>query len=241
MTTGLVVSRLSHGFNRRLVLSKLNLTVLPGQIVGLLGPNGAGKSTALAIIAGQLKADEGTVTLSGQTLDGFPLYRRARLGLGYLAQEPSIFRDCTVRENVEIAAEGLGAEIGSVKQQLTQCGLGGIAQQRAGTLSGGERRRLELARCLVGNPSFLLLDEPFSGVDPIGISDLQQRVISLAQVGIGVLVTDHSVVATLNICHHVLILDGGIIMSEGCPEDVAGSEVVRERYLGHGFEWKKNR
>jgi lipopolysaccharide export system ATP-binding protein len=230
---------LTHAYKRVTVLSGLSLTVEPGQIVGLLGPNGAGKSTALGIIAGQIWSGVGSVQLGTHCLDGLPTHRRVKMGLGFLPQEPSVFRDCTVRENLQLAAEGLGASPSTVAEQLQVHGLAGIADQRASELSGGERRRLELARCLVGRPSVLILDEPFSGVDPVGVEALQQTLKVLALEGMGLLITDHAVQATLSICDMAIILNAGSVMAEGCPETVAADPAVCDRYLGQHFEFKK--
>lgn len=230
---------LTHAYEGTQALAALSLTIEPGQIVGLLGPNGAGKSTAISIIAGRLRPDGGTVRLLGRSLDGLAAHHRVRLGLGYLPQEPSVFRDCTVRENLQLAVDSLGGSVEDLEYQLEARGLSKLDGHRARTLSGGERRRLELARCLLGAPKVLILDEPFAGVDPVGIEELQETFRDLAATGIGFLITDHAVQATLGVCHSAVILDGGTVMAEGCPESVAADAVVRARYLGHGFEYKK--
>ena len=230
---------LGYAYGGVCVLSDLSVTVEPGSVVGLMGPNGAGKSTAMAIIAGQLQGGAGSVWLGEKCLDGMALHRRVQSGLGYLPQQDSVFRDCTVRENLELAAEGLGAEPSEVDEQLCRHGIAELESQQARTLSGGERRRLALARCLVGRPSILILDEPFSGIDPVGIEDLQRSLRKLANEGTGLLITDHAVVTSLGICDWAVILDAGTVMVEGRPEVIAQNETVKARYLGQDFELKK--
>lgn len=229
---------LAHAYQRKPALCGLDLAVAAGQIVGLLGPNGAGKSTAMDILAGQLAPDSGTVTLDGQCLDGMATHQRARLGLVYLPQSPSIFRACTVWENMSIAVEGLSGSQVQAEARLEALGISRLRDARAGSLSGGERRRLEIARSLVGDPKVLVLDEPFAGVDPVGVEGLQRILLELAREGLGVLLTDHSVEATLGICDHAVIIDAGTVMKGGCPEEVASDEHVRARYLGRQFVLK---
>ncbi len=228
----LEVTDLGHRYGTRLALRSLSVRVEPGEIVGLLGPNGAGKSTAIAAIAGELKPASGTVLLDGQEIQNLPTYQRARKGLVYLPQEPSIFADCTVWENMLLGVQGLSGSIEQARERLEQFGIHHLTSASAGTLSGGERRRLELARCLVGEPRVLLLDEPFSGVDPIGVRGLQEIITALAKQGVGVLVTDHSVEATLRVCSQAIILEAGEVIKRGCPEEVVSDTMVRERYLG---------
>ena len=234
----LQVKKLRHAYQRTPALCGLDLAVAPGQIVGLLGPNGAGKSTAMGIIAGQLRPDEGSVELAGQCLDGMPTHERARRGLVYLPQAPSVFRDCTVWENMALAVQGLNGTAEQAEAKLDELGISHLRDARAGRLSVGERRRLELARSLIGAPRVLVLDEPFAGVDPLGVEELQRILCRLVQDGLGVLVTDHAVEATLGICDHAIIIDSGTVMKGGCPEEVAADERVRSRYLGHRFELK---
>ena len=229
---------LGHAYDRALVLKDLDLEVNGGQIVGLLGPNGAGKTTAMGIIAGELRPNSGTVLLAGQSLDGLMTHERARRGLVYLPQAPSVFRDCTVWENMSIAVQGLAGSASQADARLDQLGIGHLRQAKAGELSGGERRRLEIARSLVGTPKILVLDEPFAGIDPVGVEQLQQVLLSLAGEGLGVLLTDHSVEATLGICDHAIIIDAGTVMKEGRPEAVSEDDRVRARYLGHRFVLK---
>ena len=229
---------LGHAYDRAPALQNLDLEVGAGQIVGLLGPNGAGKSTAMGIIAGELQANSGTVMLAGQCLDGLRTHERARRGLVYLPQSPSVFRDCTVWENMTVAVQGLGGSASQADDRLGQLGIEHLRQAKAGELSGGERRRLEIARSLVGTPKVLVLDEPFAGIDPVGIEQLQQVLLNLSVEGLGILLTDHSVEATLGICDHAIIIDAGTVMKEGCPEAVSEDDRVRARYLGHRFVLK---
>ena len=237
----LVARSLRHSYDQTLALAGLDVTVERGQIVGVLGPNGAGKSTAMNIMAGQVKSQAGTVSLNGLCLDPLPTHQRVRHGLGYLPQQASIFRDCTVMENMKMAVESLRVDPSEIDIQLQMRGIAHLVDQKAGSLSGGERRRLELARSLVAKPVVLLLDEPFSGVDPVGVEALQNCFKLLANDGLGILLTDHSVQATLSICDWVVILDSGTVMTEGCPEEVAADSRVRQRYLGEGFRLEKYR
>lgn len=218
----------------RRVLDGVELEVGPGEVVGLLGPNGAGKSTCFKLIAGLDRADAGEVWLGDRRLDGLPLWRRVHLGLGYLAQEPSVFRGLTVAENVLVPLERRG-EAGQLDALLEEAGLAHLRDAMAGSLSGGERRRLEIARCLASAPAVLLLDEPFSGVDPVAVADLQVRIRGLARRGIGVLLTDHAVREALGICDRAVLLDGGRPMVSGTPAEVAADPYARARYLGAGF------
>lgn len=237
----LEVRDLRRGYGGRLVVDGVSIDVSPGEVVGLLGPNGAGKSTCFRIIAGLVDAEAGTVRLDGTRLDGLPLWQRVRRGLGYLAQEPSVFRRLTVRDNLRVPLESdrctPRAEIeGRVDELIEQAGLQAVVGDRAGTLSGGERRRLEIARCLASRPRVVLLDEPFSGVDPVAVADLQARIAALAASGLGVLLTDHAVREALGTCDRAIILDGGTVMVEGSPRQVAAHPVARARYLGPAFD-----
>ena len=232
---GLHASGLSHSFGGRRVVSGVSLSVAPGRIVGLLGPNGAGKTTTFRMIAGLLTSGEGTVSLNGVRLDGMPLWRRVRLGLGYLPQKPTGFRNLSVADNLRIPLKAAGGGEAELAGLLAQVGLTHLKDALAGTLSGGERRRLEISRCLAAHPVVVLLDEPFAGVDPVALSDIQQRIRDLAQAGIGVLITDHAVRQTLRSCDEVVILDAGSIIATGSPGEVAADPVVRSRYLGEDF------
>ena len=235
--SGLQALGLEKAYRGRTVVRGIDVHVEPGEIVGLLGPNGAGKTTTFRMLAGLERPDAGEIRLDEAPLGRLPLWRRVRLGLGYLPQEPSVFRRLTVHQNVCVPLETLGHPNVSAEADalLATAGLTPLAQQRAGRLSGGERRRLELARCLATKPRILLLDEPFSGVDPVAVADLQRRVRALAADGIGVLVTDHAVRETLGICTRAVVLDGGEVMVSGTPAAVARDPHARARYLGAGF------
>ncbi len=226
---------LARAFGDRRVVDGVDLAVDRGEVVGLLGPNGAGKTTVFRMVAGLLPVDAGTVRLDGVEVSDWPLWRRARAGLGYLPQVPTVFRGVSVRANVEIALEARGAPRSGAEAVLDAAGLGHLAGARAETLSGGERRRLEIARCLAGAPHVLLLDEPFAGVDPVAVADLQRRVRTLADSGLGVLLTDHAVRETLGVCDRVIVLDRGTVQCAGSPASVAGDPRVRARYLGEDF------
>lgn len=233
---GLLARGLTRAYRGRRVLDGLDVFVAPGEVVGLLGPNGAGKTTCFRLLVGLERADHGTVHLDGRPLDGLALWQRVRAGLGYLPQEASAFRRLSVEDNLRVALEARRADPGEAARLLDQAGLSHLARARAGTLSGGERRRLELARCLAGAPRVLLLDEPFAGVDPVAVADLQRRIRALARAGIGVLLTDHAVREALGICDRAILLDGGRIMVAGRPEEVAADPLARARYLGHDFQ-----
>lgn len=226
-------------YGGRRVVDGVCVGVEQGEIVGLLGPNGAGKTTTFYMITGMVRPDKGKVFLDGKDISGKPMYRRSRLGLGYLAQEPSIFRALTVRQNVEAVLEVRG--VGRRKrrercdQLLEELRIAHLHKAVSVTLSGGERRRLEIARSLACDPAFLLLDEPFAGVDPISIEDIQSIVASLRNKGLGILITDHNVRETLAITDRAYILFGGRILTEGTAEFLANDEQARKAYLGERF------
>ena len=236
----LTAHRLAKRYRSRLVVDDVSITVRSGEIVGLLGPNGAGKTTSFYMIIGIVAGDAGTVLLDEEDLTDRPMHLRARAGLGYLPQEPSIFRHLSVRENVMAILE-TRRDLGKADREhyletlLGEFHVSHLAAQRGDSLSGGERRRVEIARSLAMEPRFMLLDEPFAGVDPISILDLQQIITYLSQRGIGILITDHNVRDTLGICDRAYIVNEGIIIAEGTPEDVLGDERVREVYLGRHF------
>lgn len=231
---------LSKAYRRRVVVNNVSLHVDGGEVVGLLGPNGAGKTTTFHMLVGLVRPESGRVLLDGQDIGGLPLYRRARAGIGYLPQEPSVFRKLTVEENLLVVLETLPltrAEREVRAQRLMEeLGVRHVAKSRGGDLSGGERRRVEIARALVIEPRFMLLDEPFAGIDPLAILDVQQIVGQLKQRGIGVLITDHNVRETLGICDRAYILADGVVIEEGPPEAIARSERARALYLGDHFQ-----
>ena len=226
-------------YRGRRVVDQVTLEVSSGEVVGLLGPNGAGKTTLFHIVIGLVRADGGRVTLDGTDLTTAPIYRRARAGISYLPQESSVFRGLTVRQNLLAILETLGLgkdeEEERSRRLLGAFGLEHLADQKAYTLSGGERRRVEIARALILSPFFLLLDEPFTGVDPIALADIKDVIQRLTKTGIGVLITDHNVRETLEICTRAYILNEGVVLAEGTPGDIASSERARTVYLGEGF------
>jgi lipopolysaccharide export system ATP-binding protein len=235
----LAVEGLVKAFKKRRVVDGVSLHVEPGEIVGLLGPNGAGKTTSFYMIVGLISPDEGRVALAGVDITGLPMYRRARLGIGYLPQEPSVFRKLTVEQNIRAVLEFLGLpaaeEDERVKGLLKDLGIERLSGVKAYALSGGERRRVEIGRALAISPSFLLLDEPFSGMDPIAVGDIQDILTGLKGKGIGVLLTDHNVGATLGICDRAYIIGDGKLLKAGTPEEIMNSRRVREVYLGDRF------
>ena len=236
----LCARRLAKRYRRRLVVDDVSLTVRSGEIVGLLGPNGAGKTTSFYMIIGLVACDAGTVHLDEDDLTNRPIHARARAGLGYLPQEPSIFRHLSVRENVMAILEtrpGLGRAEREHRLEtlLGEFRISHLAAQRGDSLSGGERRRVEIARSLATEPKFMLLDEPFAGIDPISVADIQQIITYLGNRGIGVLITDHNVRDTLGICDRAYIVNAGAIIAKGAPESVLDDATVREVYLGENF------
>lgn len=230
---------LVKAFRGRRVVDEVTLEVRRGEVIGLLGPNGAGKSTSFNMMVGMLRPDEGRVFLGEEDLTREPMYRRARAGIGYLPQEASIFRKLTVRENFLAVLEGLKI---SKEERLRRCeelleefGLERVADAKGETLSGGERRRCEIARSLIPGPSYILFDEPFAGVDPINVAEIQRQIADLRGRGLGVLITDHNVRETLGICDRAYIIAAGKILEEGTPAEVAASERARSIYLGEKF------
>jgi lipopolysaccharide export system ATP-binding protein len=231
---------LCKSYRGRRVVDQVSFDVRPGEVVGLLGPNGAGKTTSFHCVVGLVEPDQGEVLLGGRDLSGMPLHERSRLGLGYLPQEPSIFRRLTVRENLLIALErsGLGrrARLEKADALLSEFDLLRVAESPGETLSGGERRRTEIARSLLSEPSFMLFDEPFAGVDPIAVHDLQKLIGALRKKGLGVLITDHAVRETLGICDRAVLLVEGKLLEAGTPAQIAASERARAVYLGERFK-----
>ena len=226
-------------YRRRRVVNGVAMNVREGEIVGLLGPNGAGKTTSFYMITGLIRPTSGHVYFKGQDVTRLPMYRRARMGLGYLAQEPSIFRNLTVEENVLAILETLPIGIRERRRRLDylleELKIGYLAKQKAYTLSGGERRRLEITRALVTDPSLILLDEPFSGVDPLAVYDVQQIIRDLKQRGLGILITDHNVRETLSVVDRAYVIYSGEVLTEGTREFLVNDPQAREKYLGKAF------
>jgi lipopolysaccharide export system ATP-binding protein len=240
MSGRLVAEGLRKTFRRRQVVQGVSFHVSPGEVVGLLGPNGAGKTTSFNMVVGLVRPDAGRVRVDDEDLTSLPMHRRALRGLGYLPQEASIFRKLTVRQNFLAVLElqkGLNkaAREQRAQQLLEEFGLGHVADSLGETLSGGERRRAEIARSLIPRPRFILFDEPFAGVDPINVGDLQRQIALLKSRGLGVLITDHNVQDTLGICDRAYIIAQGRILEEGTPEQIAASPGARAVYLGERF------
>lgn len=234
----LEVENLTKIYGKRVVLNGLNMEVEKGEVVGLLGHNGAGKSTAFSMIVGLVRPDNGRIYFQGQDISRFPIYKRARMGMGYLSQEPSVFQRLSVEENVLAILEARGNHRDKRRrssQLLDDFGLTHLARKKAYTLSGGEKRRLELARALASNPNMILLDEPFSGIDPIAISELQAMVMGLKRMGIGVLLTDHNVREALSITDRAYILNAGEVISQGATAEIINDPMAIKSYLGEGF------
>jgi len=237
----LSVMKLEKSFKQRKVVSDVSFQVKRGEIVGLLGPNGAGKTTTFYMIVGLLYPDAGEVYLDDVEITSFPMYYRARLGLGYLPQEASVLRSLTVEENLRLVLEERDLKDNEVDEKIallmTEFGLQKISDVKGYSLSGGERRRVEIARTLAIEPDFLMLDEPFSGIDPIAVYDIQQLILSLRNRGYGILLTDHNVRETLAITDRTCLIHEGQILIEGPPDEVAESEIARKYYLGERFSW----
>ncbi len=236
---GLVAEGLVRYYGKWRVVSDVSIHVRRGEVVGLLGPNGAGKTTSFYMIVGLLRPSQGRIWLNGTDITDEPMYRRARMGLGYLAQEPSIFRRLTVRENMVAVLETMKltrrARAQRLAQLLEELNLTHLADRQAHKLSGGERRRVEITRALVRQPSFILLDEPFVGIDPIAVAEIQDIVARLRERGLGVLITDHNVRETLRITDRAYIMHEGRILMQGSAEQLAGDPRAREIYLGERF------
>ena len=232
---GLRVRNIARAFGARQVVSDVSLTVQRGEVAGLLGPNGAGKTTCFYMITGLIPADSGSIWLDGEDITAQPMYQRARMGLGYLAQEASIFRGMTVEQNVKAVVE-LNYPRDQIRAEtdrlLNELHIDHLRHARATALSGGERRRVEIARALAGRPSFMLLDEPFAGIDPLAIADIRQVIRYLAGEGIGVLITDHNVRETLDIIDRASIISNGSVLFEGTADEVIRDPEVRRVYLG---------
>jgi lipopolysaccharide export system ATP-binding protein len=239
LQSGLAVVSIAKSYDKRAVLLDVSLSVAKGEVVGLLGPNGAGKTTCFYSIMGLVKPDGGRIMLNGEDITRLPMYRRAILGLGYLPQETSIFRGMTVEQNIssvlEMAEPNKAARVARLDQLLDEFGLQKLRKSSAMALSGGERRRCEIARALAANPSIMLLDEPFAGIDPISIGDIRDLVKDLKKRGIGVLITDHNVRETLDIVDRACIIYDGQVLFAGSPEALVADANVRRLYLGEGF------
>jgi lipopolysaccharide export system ATP-binding protein len=235
----LTVHHVQKSYRKRLVVRGVSLAVGRGESVGLLGPNGAGKTTVFYMITGLVPADEGTITIDGRDVTRLPMYRRARLGIGYLPQEASIFRGLTVEQNIMAVLELVEPSAKKRKEQLEslleEFGITRLRKSPSIALSGGERRRCEIARALASRPSFMLLDEPFAGIDPIAVGDIQELVRHLTERGIGVLITDHNVRETLSLIDRAYIIADGQVLTQGKPEEIIANDDVRRVYLGDMF------
>jgi lipopolysaccharide export system ATP-binding protein len=240
MTATLQTNHVSKSYGGRTVVNGVSIYVSAGEVVGLLGPNGAGKTTTFYMCVGLAAPDQGSVTLGDVDITKEPMFARARLGIGYLPQEASVFRKLSVRENILAILETMDFNSSAeretrLQQLLEELGLTHVQNSIASSLSGGERRRVEISRCLARNPQFILLDEPFAGIDPLAIKDIQDIVSALQSKGIGVLITDHNVRETLGICDRAYILVDGKVLEEGPPGHIAASEKARRYYLGGDF------
>ncbi|MBK18246.1 MAG: LPS export ABC transporter ATP-binding protein [Rhodospirillaceae bacterium] len=236
---GLIARNLGKSYKQRPVLREVSLSVQRGEVVGLLGPNGAGKTTSFYIVTGLIAPDYGTITLDGNDITGLPMYRRARMGIGYLPQEASIFRGLTVENNIrailEVSVDHPDQRETRLEELLAEFSISHLRRTSALALSGGERRRVEIARALAADPSFILLDEPLAGIDPIAVNDIRDLVSHLKDRGIGVLITDHNVRETLDIVDRAYILHDGRVLMEGAPDEIVTHKDVRRVYLGERF------
>jgi len=226
-------------YKKRRVVDGISLSVETGSVVGLLGPNGAGKTTTFYSIAGFIRPDSGSVLLDGEDLTSLPIHERARKGLSYLAQDPSVFKKLTVEENVRIILETLGLSKKEIKERtvslMNDLRISHLASNRGFGLSGGERRRVEIMRALATQPRFILLDEPFAGIDPLSITDLQKIITDLKNKGLGILISDHNVRETLSVCDTAYIVNNGKILAQGSSDDIINSDAARKMYLGEDF------
>lgn len=235
----LLARGLTKVYNKRKVVNQIDLSISPGEVVGLLGPNGAGKTTTFYMIVGLIKPDAGEIFLDNENITGFPMYLRARKGLNYLPQEPSIFRKLTVEENIMAILETLDLpeeeRSERLQELLKELDLTALAKNHAYSLSGGERRRVEITRALVTSPKYILLDEPFAGIDPLAVADIQKIIGQLKTKGIGIIISDHNVRETLSCCDRAYIVNEGAVLVEGAPEKIAQSELARKFYFGDSF------
>ena len=241
----LTAKNISKSYRGRKVVNSISVDVKQGEIVGLLGPNGAGKTTSFYMIVGIIKPENGDIFLDQEVISKYPMYQRAQKGIGYLAQEESVFRKLSVEDNIlgvlEFSDLTKIQQKEKAEQLMEEFGLINIRKNRGDLLSGGERRRTEIARALANNPKFLLLDEPFAGVDPIAVEDIQSIISVLKRKNIGILITDHNVQETLAITDRTYLMFEGKILKEGIPEDLAKDEMVRKVYLGKNFEFKRKK
>ena len=236
---------IAKNYNGRQVVKEISLEVKQGEIIGLLGPNGAGKTTSFYMIVGMIKPNGGNIYLNNEEITSYPMYKRAQKGIGYLAQEASIFRKLSVEDNIMSVLQftDLSKKEQKIKLEslIEEFNIGHVRKNRGDLLSGGERRRTEIARCLASDPKFIVLDEPFAGVDPIAVEDIQSIVAHLKDRNIGILITDHDVQATLAITDRTYLMYQGSILKEGIPEDLAEDKLVRKVYLGKDFELKRKK
>lgn len=236
----LKIEKISKSFKTRKVVKEVSFEVQAGQVVGLLGPNGAGKTTSFYMVVGLVQPDEGKILYNDLDITNYPMYKRARAGISYLAQEPSIFRRMTVEDNILVALEAHGFsaqdKYKKLESLLQDFRINHIRESMGAALSGGERRRVEIARALAGSPDFILLDEPFAGIDPIAVGEIQNIIRDLKAKGIGVLITDHNVRETLGICDYAYILKDGQIQVSGNAEEISNSALARKFYLGENFK-----
>ena len=239
----LKAQNLMKSYSGKKVVKDISLTVNQGEIVGLLGPNGAGKTTSFYMIVGLIKPNGGNIFLDDQEITSFPMYKRAQSGIGYLAQEASVFRKLSVEDNIlsvlQLTKLSKKQQLEKMESLIDEFGLNHIRKNRGDLLSGGERRRTEIARALATDPSFILLDEPFAGVDPVAVEDIQRIISKLTKKNIGILITDHNVQETLAITDRTYLMFEGNILKDGKPEELAEDEMVRKVYLGQNFELRK--
>ncbi len=235
----LIIQNIKKTYKKNSVVKDISLRILSGEVIGLLGPNGAGKTTSFYMIVGLVSSEHGTIKIDNHDLTKMPIHKRSKLGISYLPQEPSIFRKMTVSENIlsilELGENSKKQNIERLEVLLQELSIVHIRNNAAITLSGGERRRVEIARCLATNPKFILLDEPFAGIDPIAVIDIQKIIKRLASMGIGVLITDHNVRETLGICNRAYIVNQGKIFASGKPKEIVANQEVKNIYLGKDF------
>ena len=233
------IQNIRKQYNKNIVVKDISLNVKSGEVIGLLGPNGAGKTTSFYMIVGLVSADHGSISIDNKNVSKMPIHSRSKLGISYLPQEPSIFRKLTVSENILSILELRNISNDSRKKKLesllNELNIEHIKNNQAVSLSGGERRRVEIARCLATDPKFILLDEPFAGIDPIAVLDIQKIITHLASLGIGILITDHNVRETLGICDRAYIVNQGKIFASGAPNEIASNQNVKDIYLGKNF------